>query len=306
MSTNNFPLVWNNEADDGLLGSLFPQGINFNDNNSTSENIWEEEWKTRTMSEIQEYFFPEAKTRTKNNITICDTTEAFKDTEITNNEPKEEAITLEEVFVDSYGMPRIPLDLGNMAIYFFTSSDGAKLMRARRCAYESVSKNPDVLAVFMETDEGGNTFGSVMDFVVGDKVRALFKEDYWQKIFDFLENNELHVSRKDTEELIKRGLSHEKLLDYFLRKGSDWLAKISFAVFDGMSEGFGQIAKGIGGWKFKDEEWDTVHENFSADNAPFIFFEQSFTELKKIRYKKQRDVSRNYRKFQKHGRNAPR
>ena len=26
MSTYNFPFVWNKEADDGLLGSLFPQG----------------------------------------------------------------------------------------------------------------------------------------------------------------------------------------------------------------------------------------------------------------------------------------
>lgn len=36
MSTNNFPLVWNSEADDGLLGSLFPQG---NTSNLAGEDV---------------------------------------------------------------------------------------------------------------------------------------------------------------------------------------------------------------------------------------------------------------------------
>ena len=187
--------------------------------------------------------------------------------------------------MDSYGVGRIPLDLGNMAIYFFTSSDGARLIRARRCAYESRAKNPDVLAVFMETDEGGNIFGSVMDFVVGDNVRELFKDDYWKKIFDFLENNDIHVSRKDTEDLIKKGLSHENFLDYLKRIANDLIAKVSFAVFDAMAEGFGQIAKGIGSWKFKDEEWDAAHENFAPANAPFIFMELDFTQSRKYAIK---------------------
>ncbi len=87
MSTNNFPIVWDSEVDRGLLGGLFPEGLGFNGINTTNENIWKEEWKARTMSEIQAYFFPEAKIRTQNNITICDTTETFKDTEIIAADP---------------------------------------------------------------------------------------------------------------------------------------------------------------------------------------------------------------------------
>ncbi|HEX8574723.1 MAG TPA: zincin-like metallopeptidase toxin domain-containing protein [Flavobacterium sp.] len=254
------------------------KGNPFDDSNSG--NRWREEWKTRTMPEIRDYFFPEAKVRAKNNITICDTTAIFDGTEIEQNN-----IPLEEVVIETYGVGRAPLDLGDMAIYFFTSADGAKLIRARRCAYESRFKNPNVLAVFMETDEGGNTFGSVMEFVIGENVKRLFKGDYWKKIFTFLERNELRVSREDTEDLIKKALSHQHFLEYAARLFNDLAGRLSFTVFDAISKGFGLIAEGIGSWKFKDEEWDTAHENFSPANAPFIFFELPHNRLMEMRYK---------------------
>ena len=45
MSTNNFPLVWNNEVDDGLLGSLFTKKLMFLDsqkNNYLEDNPFQE------------------------------------------------------------------------------------------------------------------------------------------------------------------------------------------------------------------------------------------------------------------------
>jgi hypothetical protein len=279
------PLIFNRENDLNLFGKMFPKGFNFPSMPIDDGNMWKEEWKTRSPEEVQKYFFPEAMITQKNNITLCDTTGVFKEVKIGEPTP------LDEIVIEDFSHPRKILGFDNedIVIWFFSSSDGARLLRAHRNFKESSSNYPDVLAVFMETDDGFNVFGSVMDFVVGENVKKLYKEDvHWKKVIDFIEKNEIQANATDTKALFEKALSRESIFDYLKNLVNKLKTNINHEVFSTLAKDFSLIAEGFASWKYEDKDWDTQDKEFTEDNAPFIFVKDKkyvFTSLKNIRLK---------------------
>ena len=283
---NGIPLVFDAKQDDAFLGNLFPNGLSFPTLEPTEKTIWKEEWKLKSPEEIQKYYFPEAIVTQKNNIALCDTTGVFKNVKIQETIPEcpcekdengncncEEArVNLPEALVESFIHGRKILTLSDeITIWFFSSSDGAKLLRAQKDFKESSSRYPDVLAVFMETDDSFNVFGTVMDFVIGANVKSFFKGDtHWEKVLDFMEKNEIHVSKKDAKKLFDNALSHYGFFKFWRDLFSVVKGKAVAVVLEGIAEASDKIANGIADWKFKEEDWDTSLPGFSHKNAPFI------------------------------------
>ncbi|TDP60089.1 hypothetical protein [Flavobacterium dankookense] len=283
---NGIPLVFDEKQDDAFLGNLFPNGLSFPTLEPTENTIWKEEWKLKSPEEIQKHYFPEAIVNQKNNIALCDTTGVFKNVKIQENIKEcpcekdengncncdEVKVNLPEVLVESFIHGRKILTLSDeITIWFFSSSDGAKLLRAQKDFKESSSRYPDVLAVFMETDDSFNVLGTVMDFVIGANVKSFFKGDtHWEKVLDFMEKNEIHVSKKDAKKLFDNALSHYGFFKFWRDLFSNVKGKAVAVVLEGIAEASDKIANGIADWKFKEEDWDTSLPGFSHKNAPFI------------------------------------
>lgn len=308
------PLDFNSQQDNLLLGKLFPEGFTFPKFPQPQVPIWKEEWKTRTPEEIQQYFFPEAQVIKKNGIVVSDTTGVFKNVNFSEqfeedcpcekdkegNCPCQEAtVMLDEVVIEVFGHPRKILGFDDIVIWFFTSSDGAKLLRAHRNLKESKSKSSNVLAIFMETSDDFNVFGSVMDFVVGDDVKKVFNNHkHWSKVVEFLQRNEINVSQEDTKKLFNQALNRETVFAYFRRLIHQLVSRGSQAVFMTLSDNFSLIAKGIQGFKYDAKDWDNSNPEFSSKNAPFIFVryqKYNTSTLEKVRLKNTTEIKTKFK-----------
>ncbi len=255
-----------------FLDSMFPAQHHFPILPQSAENPWKEEWKTRTVEEVQAYFFPEVAPRKKNGIVLCDALGVLSTVAI------EDEIQLAEVKIDDYGHPRDILTLDNMTIWFFASSDGARLLRAYRNLRDSKSKSPDVLAVFIETDDSSNIFGSVMNFVVGYHIKKAYKDDeYWAKILDFMDENEIQVSTQDTRKLFDKALNGPGLFYYISFLFNKIKTSVNHAFFSALAYDFSLIAKGFSVWKYEDKYWNPENPEFSYKDAPFIFTDKQKT-----------------------------
>jgi predicted double-glycine peptidase len=203
------------------------------------------------------------------------------------------------VVIEEFGHPRKILGFDDIVIWFFTSSDGAKLLRAHRNLKESKSKSSNVLAIFMETSDSFNVFGSVMDFVVGDEVKKVFNNHkHWSKVVEFLQRNEINVSQEDTKKLFNQALNRETVFAYFKRLTHQLFSRGSQAVFMTLSDNFSLIAKGIQGFKYDAKDWDNSNPEFSSKNAPFIFVryqKYDTTTLEKVRLKNTTEIKAKFK-----------
>ena len=241
------------------------RGIDFPDFPPVENNIFKEEWKLRTMQEIQEYFFPDSNIVKKHGITINDNTGVFQDSTIARE------ILLEEVIIESFsGVKKSYIELDDIDIVVFTSKDGAQLLRAWRNAKESVHKNPRTLALFMETDDNFNVFGSVMDFVVGVEVEKHFKSDYWKKVVEYVKENELTISSKDIKKLVNKSISKRSVFQFFSEIYQTTKSKIKDVSLEVVESAFKGLSEGIEKWKFTEDQWNSNSPDFEYDKMPFV------------------------------------
>src|SRR5690606_155425 len=205
-----------------------------------------------------------------NDITINDSTGVFRETTIVNEETIKGG-ELDEVIVESFsGVEKNYFELNDIEIVIFTSKDGAQLLRAWQNAKESVHKNPRTLALFMETDDNFNVFGSVMDFVVGAEVEKQFKSDYWKKVVEYVKKNELSVSSSDIKKLVNKSISKRSVFQFFGDIYKTTKSKIKDVSLELVESAFKGLSEGIEKWKFTEDQWNSNNTDFEYDKMPFI------------------------------------
>jgi len=203
MSTNNFPLVWDSEADDGLLGSLFPRNDSIdllpNDTASEKQNPFAFSPLSKNGEDIKNNFFLGSKNYTYGNFEI------IVDSSSGQN-PSEKIKIIEQTFVVEAKGGNRKLDEGEKAfkVKLFISKDSNQLTNIFNDPKTIPDKNE--ILFFLE-DNSGDWSGTTMYIKKGDNVNnSGFFDKLFSKNSEFASyiNSQYNISKSDLQELLRK------------------------------------------------------------------------------------------------------
>ncbi|WP_296146403.1 zincin-like metallopeptidase toxin domain-containing protein [uncultured Flavobacterium sp.] len=203
MSTNNFPIIWDSEADDGFLGSLFPKNDPFdlplNNTASEKQNPFAFSPLSKNGEDIKNNFFLGSKNYTYGNFEIIVDSSS-------NQNPSQKIKIIEQTFVVEAKGGNRKLDDGEKAfkVKLFISKESSQLTNLFNDPKTIPDKNE--ILFFLE-DNSGDWSGATMYIKKGESVN---NSSFFDKLFsqnsEFASyiNSQYNISKSDLQELLRK------------------------------------------------------------------------------------------------------